>query len=69
MKKIIVIVGSARKKYTYKAAEYFLHKLSEFEDIESEIIHLTKYKLLPCIGCKMCMDKGEELCPLQDDRC
>jgi multimeric flavodoxin WrbA len=37
-------------------------------DIETEIAHLSDYQLQVCRGCKVCCDKGEELCPLEDDR-
>jgi multimeric flavodoxin WrbA len=37
-------------------------------DIEYEIVRLSDYQLQPCKGCKACIDKGEEHCPLGDDR-
>jgi len=66
--KVTAFVGSARKKHTYHAAEVFLHKLQTYGDVEGEVVRLSDYNLKTCIGCKLCMDKGEELCPLDDDR-
>jgi multimeric flavodoxin WrbA len=66
--KIIAFVGSVRKKHTYNATERFLQKLKAFGDIEYEIIPLSDYRLEVCKGCKLCFDKGEEFCPLKDDR-
>jgi len=61
-------IGSARKKHTYNASEQFLRKLQSLGDIEYEIVPLSDYNLQTCKGCKLCTDKGEELCPIKDDR-
>lgn len=66
--KVTAFVGSARKKHTYNTTELFLQKLSSLGDIECEIVRLSDYNLGTCKGCIVCMDKGEELCPLKDDR-
>lgn len=66
--KVTAFIGSARKKHTYNAAEQFLQKVQLLGDIEYEIVALSDYNLKTCIGCKLCLDKGEELCPLKDDR-
>ena len=29
---------------------------------------LSDYNLEICKGCKLCLDQGEEFCPLKDDR-
>jgi multimeric flavodoxin WrbA len=68
MKKITAFVGSARKKHTYNAARQFLDNLQSFDDIEYEIVSLSDYRIETCIGCKVCFEKGEEFCPLKDDR-
>lgn len=69
--KLIAFVGSARKKHTHNAVQTFL-KLIEQNipeiPIESEIINLYAYDIQTCKGCKVCFDKGEEDCPLKDDR-
>lgn len=66
--KVTAFVGSARKKHTYNATERFLKRLQTLGDVEYEIIMLSDYDLQTCKGCLLCMDKGEEFCPLKDDR-
>ena len=68
MKKVTAFVGSARRKHTYHAVEQFLRNLQSMGDVEYEIVRLIDYQLQPCRGCKVCFDKGEERCPLKDDR-
>jgi multimeric flavodoxin WrbA len=66
--KVTAFVGSARKKHTYNAVKLFLENLKSFGDITYEIVSLSNYKIQPCKGCITCFDKGEEFCPLKDDR-
>lgn len=66
--KVTAFIGSARKKHTYNASEKFLKKLQSLGNVEYEIVQLSDYTLQTCRGCKLCLDKGEELCPLNDDR-
>lgn len=66
--KVTAFVASARKMHTYNAAKSFLEKLQSYGNVECEIVRLIDYDLKPCRGCKLCCDKGEELCPLKDDR-
>jgi multimeric flavodoxin WrbA len=42
--------------------------LAEKDDkpFESEIIRLAEKEVLCCRGCRICMDRGEELCPHRD---
>ena len=68
MKKVTAFVGSARKQNTYKAVEQFMTDLQSLGDVEVEIVMLSKYKLGFCRGCFLCFRKGEEFCPLKDDR-
>jgi len=68
MKKVTAFVGTARKKHTYYAVRRFLDNLQALGDIECEIVALSDYKLEMCRGCKNCFRKGEEFCPLKDDR-
>jgi multimeric flavodoxin WrbA len=66
--KVTAFVASARKKHTYHATEKFMTRLQELGDMEYEIVALSEYNLQTCRGCRVCFDKGEEFCPLQDDR-
>jgi multimeric flavodoxin WrbA len=68
MKKVTAFVGSARKKHTYNAVVQFLSNLQSMGNIETEVVRLSDYQLQVCRGCKVCCDKGEEYCPLKDDR-
>jgi multimeric flavodoxin WrbA len=45
-----------------------MHNLQSLGNIECEIVRLSDYNLGICKGCKLCLDKGEELCQLKDDR-
>lgn len=65
---ITAFIGSARKGNTYKAVQRFLLHLQSLGDIDYEIIPLSDCRIEVCRGCKLCLDKGEELCPLNDDR-
>ena len=66
--KVTAFIGSARKKSTYNAAKRLMNNLQSLGNIEYEIIQLSDYRLEVCRGCKVCTDKGEEFCPLKDDR-
>lgn len=66
--KVTAFVGSARKKHTYNAAEKFLENLRTHGNVETEIVALSDYHLETCRGCMLCLNKGEEFCPLKDDR-
>ena len=68
MKKVIAFVGSAHKKITHGAVHQFLDNLKSLGDVETEIVTLSDYRLGICRGCRLCFDKGEEFCPLKDDR-
>lgn len=68
MKKITAFIGSARKKATYQAAREFERNLRQHEEIDFEYVFLSEYNLKFCLGCCQCFDKGEEFCPLKDDR-
>ncbi len=66
--KVTAFIGSARRQHTYKASEKFLQKLQSLGNIEYEIVRLSDYNVGTCKGCRVCFDKGEEFCPLKDDR-
>jgi multimeric flavodoxin WrbA len=68
MKKVIALVASARKKGTDYVIRQFLSKLVTFGNVETEIITLSEYRVETCRGCQVCFLRGEEFCPLEDDR-
>ena len=69
MKTITAFIGSARRRgSTCAATRQFLDNLQSLGDIQFEIVFLSDYNLSLCRGCKTCFLRGEEHCPLKDDR-
>lgn len=68
MKKVTAFIGSDRKKATYQAVQEFEKTLRQCGEIEFEFVFLKDYNLEFCRGCLTCLNYGEELCPLHDDR-
>jgi multimeric flavodoxin WrbA len=68
MKRVTAFVGCATRRHTHNAVVQFLGNLQAMGDIEYEIVRLSDYRLQACRGCKVCFEKGEEHCPLKDDR-
>jgi multimeric flavodoxin WrbA len=68
MKKVTAFIGTQTKKATYRAVKEFEKNLKQYGEIDFEYVFLSDYHLEFCRGCKLCFDKGEEYCPLKDDR-
>jgi multimeric flavodoxin WrbA len=68
VKRVAAFVGSPRKGHTYDAAAQLLGNLQSLGQVETEIVRLSDFRLESCRGCKLCTDRGEERCPLKDDR-
>ena len=68
MKKVTAIIGTQTKRNTYRAVQEFESNLKQYGEIDFEYVFLSDYNLEFCRGCKVCFDKGEEHCPLKDDR-
>ena len=68
VKRVTAFVGTARKKHTYNAVREFLDRLEALGGVECEVVTLSDYRIETCRGCKQCFEKGEEFCPLKDDR-
>src|SRR5512133_698314 len=69
MKTVTAFVGSPRKRgATYIATRQFLDSLQSFGDVQAEIVFVSEYNIRVCRGCKNCFGRGEEHCPLKDDR-
>ena len=63
--KILALCGSPKKGNCYSV----LNSIQERNpDIEMKIIMLGEVKLEQCKGCYVCVSRGEEHCPLKDDR-
>lgn len=68
MKKITAFIGTQTKRATYLAVQEFEKNLRQCEEIDFEYVFLGDYHLEFCKGCMNCLNRGEELCPLKDDR-
>src|SRR4030042_5051916 len=67
-KKVTVFIGSDARQATYKAVQEFEKNLIEMGNIDFEYVFLKNYHLEFCHSCLNCFMKGEEFCPLKDDR-
>ena len=65
--KVLVIMGSARRRNTYHAAERIREILQENAPVEWEYVMLRDVGLEQCRGCYTCFERGEEYCPIKDD--
>jgi multimeric flavodoxin WrbA len=69
MKRVTAFVGSARRNgVTRTATRLLLDGLESFGDAQAELVFLSDLDLRVCRGCKACFTRGEEHCPLKDDR-
>jgi multimeric flavodoxin WrbA len=69
MMSVTAFVGSARRLgVTHRAARRFLDELESLGDVRGELVFLSDHDIGLCRGCKACFIRGEEFCPLQDDR-
>jgi len=68
MKRVTAIIGTQTKRHTHEAVQEFEKRLKALGDVEFEYVFLSDYNLEFCRGCKLCFDKGEEFCPIKDDR-
>jgi multimeric flavodoxin WrbA len=69
MKTVTAFVGSARQHgVTHRATRQFLDGLESLGDVRSELVFLSDHHIGLCRGCKACFIRGEEFCPLHDDR-
>jgi multimeric flavodoxin WrbA len=67
-KKVTAFVGCGSRKHTYEAVRRFADHLQVRGDVEVEIVRLGEHRIETCRGCKVCFQRGEEHCPLKDDR-
>ena len=67
--KILAIIGSPRSKgNTYMTVRRVEERMRKHGDVEFDYLFLKEANLKPCIGCNLCLLKGEDRCPLKDDR-
>lgn len=68
-KTVAILVGSPQKRgATFRAAEKFASHLEALGDVKTKILWLGDYEIGTCRGCKVCVTRGEDKCPLKDDR-
>lgn len=69
MVKVLAIMGSPRSRgNTYKVTKMVEDRMKLLGDVEFEYLFLKDTNLKTCLGCRTCMERGEDFCPLQDDR-
>jgi multimeric flavodoxin WrbA len=66
--KILVIIGSLRKKNTYDTVKKIEEYHKNYSDFKYEYLFLKDINFKLCKGCFVCISDGEEKCPLKDDR-
>lgn len=66
--KVLAIVGSPRKGQTHNVIERIQAEMSKLGPVDFEILMLKDLDLQFCRGCELCITKGEQFCPLNDDR-
>ena len=64
MRQVVALLGSKRKKNTYRLLME-MQPVLERHQIELHIIELYKANIQPCLGCEQCILRGS--CVLQDD--
>lgn len=66
--RIIAIMGNVRKNgQTRRIMEIVRKQLNQYKDIELEFIDLRELDIQLCRGCAVCIENGEDYCPLKDD--
>ena len=63
--KIVAICGSPHKGNTYNILRMLKQSNPE---IDFKMLMLSELDLKDCFGCYSCINRGEETCPLKDDR-
>ena len=67
--KILAIMGSPRGKGdSYAITRKVEETMKSLGDVEFEYVFLKDINLQPCRGCYLCLGKGEDRCPIKDDR-
>ena len=64
MKQVVALLGSRRKKNTYRLLME-MRPILESHQIKLHMIELYKENIRPCLGCEQCILRGS--CVLQDD--
>ncbi|MDF2985070.1 MAG: multimeric flavodoxin WrbA [Eubacterium sp.] len=65
--KIVVLMGSPRKKDSLSACKVIEAAMNESQPVEFEYVFLKDIDIADCKGCDQCFAKGEQFCPIKDD--
>lgn len=66
--RLLAIIGSPRKGNTLSVVKKLEIEMKKWGDIDFKYLFLKDLNLESCRGCLICILKGEEYCPLKDDR-
>lgn len=67
--KILAVLGSPKGKGAgYKIVKMIEDRMKAQGGVELERIFLKDANLKPCTGCYTCLARGEDKCPINDDR-
>lgn len=66
--KVTAIMGSPHKGNGYKIVRTIESELKLLGDVDFQYIFLSSANLQMCKGCFTCIAKGEQFCPLKDDK-
>jgi len=64
--KIIVLMGSPRKKDSLALVNRIEEKIQAIEKSTFEYVYLRNENIEDCRGCDQCFRKGEKFCPIRD---
>jgi multimeric flavodoxin WrbA len=65
---VLAIIGSPRKGHSYRLTQQIERRLAENAGVRFEYVFLSQMNLEPCRGCYVCQSRGEQYCPLKDER-
>lgn len=68
MHRILAIMGSPRRGDTYYLTQQIEATMSGLGEVQFDYLWLRDADLRICRGCYACLERGEEHCPLDDDR-
>ena len=67
--KILAVIGSPRGRGAgYQVVKKIEERMKALGEVEFTYLFLKDANLKLCAGCYTCMAKGEDKCPLKDDR-
>lgn len=66
--KVLAIQGSPHRGNTRERVERLGKALRDLGEVEFEHVALSDLRIEPCRGCFLCFMRGEQCCPLDDDR-